>query len=74
MQKIVETLSSAKAPKKDGKGNPYADVVRAHMPITEVMQTASMRHLREHSVDKDKTYQGLLYIKNRQYITKKKEW
>ena len=29
MQEIVETLSVAKAPKKDGKGNPYAEVVRA---------------------------------------------
>ncbi len=43
MQKIVETLSAAKAPKKEGKGNPYADVVRAHMPITEAMQTASRK-------------------------------
>lgn len=25
MQEIIETLSAAKAPKKDGKGNPYAD-------------------------------------------------
>lgn len=24
-QEIVETLSAAKVPKKDGKGNPYAD-------------------------------------------------
>ncbi len=43
MQKIVETLSAAKAPKKDGKGNPYVDVVSAHMPIVEAMQTASRR-------------------------------
>ena len=43
MQKIVETLSAAKAPKKEGKGNPYADVVRAHMPITEAIQTASRK-------------------------------
>lgn len=43
MQKIVETLSAAKALKKEGKGNPYADVVRAHMPIREAMQTASRK-------------------------------
>ena len=43
MNKIAETLSAAKAPKRDGKGNPYADVVRAHMPITEAMQTASRK-------------------------------
>ena len=39
----METLSESKAPKKDGKGNPYADVVRAHMPITEAVQTASRK-------------------------------
>lgn len=43
MHKIVKTLSAAKVPKKDGKGNPYADVVRAHMPIIEAMQTASRK-------------------------------
>ena len=46
MQEIVETLSAAKAPKKDGKGNPYADIVRAHMPITEAVQTASRKAIR----------------------------
>lgn len=43
MQKIVETLSAGKAPKKDGKGNPYVDVIRAHMPLKEAMQTASRK-------------------------------
>lgn len=43
MQEIVETLSAAKAPKNDGKGNPYADVVSAHMPLLEAMQTASRK-------------------------------
>ena len=43
MQEIVETLSAAKAPKKDGKGNAYVDVVNAHMPIVEAMQTASRK-------------------------------
>ena len=43
MQEIVETLSAAKAPKKDGKGNPYVDVISAHMPILEAMQTASRK-------------------------------
>ena len=40
---IVETLSAAKAPKKDGKGNPYPDIFGAHMPILEAMQTASRK-------------------------------
>lgn len=43
MQEIVETLSAAKAPKKDGKGNPYADIVSMHMPILDAMQTASRK-------------------------------
>ncbi len=43
MQEIVEALSAAKAPKKDGKGNPYVDVVSAHMPLLEAMQTASRK-------------------------------
>lgn len=43
MQEIVETLSAVKAPKKDGKGNPYADVISAHMPLLEAMQTASRK-------------------------------
>ena len=47
MQEIVEVLSAAKAPKKDGKGDAYADVIRAHMPLLEAMQTASRKAFRE---------------------------
>ena len=43
MQEIVETLSAAKAPKKDGKGNPYADRFNHHMPLLDAMQTASRK-------------------------------
>lgn len=43
MQEIAETLSAAKAPRKDGKGNPYADVISAHMPLMEAMRTASRK-------------------------------
>ena len=43
MQEIVEILSAAKAPKKDGKGNPYADMVSMHMPILAAVQTASRK-------------------------------
>jgi hypothetical protein len=43
MKEIVETLSAAKAPKKDGKGNPYADAISAHMPLLDAMQTASRK-------------------------------
>lgn len=43
MQEIVESLSAAKAPKKDEKGNSYVDVVSAHMPILEAVQIASRK-------------------------------
>ena len=43
MQEIIETLSAAKAPKTDGKGNPYADRFNHHMPLFEAMQTVSRK-------------------------------
>lgn len=43
MQEIVETLSAAKAPKQDGRGNSYVDIVAAHMPLLDAMQTASRK-------------------------------
>ena len=43
LDEIVEILSAAKAPRKDGKGNPYPDIFRAHMPLLEAMQTASRK-------------------------------
>jgi hypothetical protein len=46
MQEIVETLSAAKAPQKDGKGNPYADRFLCHMPFLDAVQTASRKALK----------------------------
>lgn len=43
MQEIVETLSAAKAPKRDGKGNRYVDRFNHHMPLIDAMQTASRK-------------------------------
>ena len=43
LNEIVEVLSAAKAPKRDGKGSPYPDIIRGHMPLLEAMQTASRR-------------------------------
>lgn len=43
MKEIVETISAAKAPRKDGKGSPYVDIISAHMPLLEAMQTASRK-------------------------------
>ena len=43
MQEVIESLSAAKAPKKDGKGNAYADVITHHMPLLDAMRTASRK-------------------------------
>ena len=47
MQEAVKCLSAAKAPKKDGKGNPYAEIIRHHMPLLDALQTASRKAFRE---------------------------
>ena len=43
MREVIEILSAAKAPEKDGKGNPYADRIRMHMPLLDAMQSASIK-------------------------------
>lgn len=43
MEEIIECLSAAKAPRKDGKGNPYIDVISHHMPLLDAMRTASRK-------------------------------
>lgn len=43
MQEIVQALSAAKAPKKDGWGNSYVDVITHHMPLLDAMRTASRK-------------------------------
>lgn len=43
LQQVMETLSAAKAPKRDGKGNNYVDVISSHMPLLEASQTASRK-------------------------------
>ena len=43
MQEIVQTLSAAKAPKKDGRGNAYVDAITHHMPLLDAMRTASRK-------------------------------
>ncbi|MBR1910130.1 MAG: ISLre2 family transposase [Lachnospiraceae bacterium] len=47
MQEVVEILSAAKAPKKDGKGNSYADIIHSHMPLLDAMMTASRKAFRQ---------------------------
>lgn len=46
MQEAIQTLSAAKAPKKDGKGSAYIDTINCHMPLLEAMQTASRKAFR----------------------------
>ena len=43
---ILKTLSAAKAPKKDGKGNPYIDILNHHMPMLDAIQTESRKIFR----------------------------
>lgn len=40
---IIEEISSAKVPKKDGKGSSYLDRWNAHMPLLDAMQTESIK-------------------------------
>lgn len=46
MKEVIEVLSAAKAPKKDGKGNPYVDRISVHMPLLDAMQTASRKEFK----------------------------
>ena len=43
MQEVVEILSAGRTPKKDGKGNPYVDILTHSMPLFEAAQTASRK-------------------------------
>ena len=43
MKQVIEILSAAKSPKKDGKGNIYTDLINRHMPLLDAMQTASRK-------------------------------
>lgn len=43
IQEVIQSLSAAKAPKKDGKGNAYADIIWHHMPLLDAMKTASRK-------------------------------
>ena len=45
MADVITSLSAAKAPKKDGKGNPYVDVVNMHVPLRDAVQTLARRAL-----------------------------
>lgn len=46
MQEVAEGWSAAKAPKRDGKGNVYADIMGMHVPLLDAMQTTSRKAFR----------------------------
>ena len=47
LEETIASLSAAKAPRKDGKGNIYVDLIKGHMPMLDAMQTASRRAFRK---------------------------
>ena len=47
---VLEGLSAAKAPKKDGKGNPYADRWNTHMPMLDAVLTEAGKYFRRVSI------------------------
>jgi len=47
VQEILYSLSAAKAPKKDGKGSPYLDLLNHHMPMLDALQTNARRLFRK---------------------------
>jgi len=46
IEETLHTLSAAKAPKKDGKGSSYMEIIRYHMPILDTIQTAARKAFR----------------------------
>ena len=47
MQEVIEILSAGRTPKKDGKGNPYVDILTHSMPLFEAAQTASRKAFKQ---------------------------
>lgn len=43
LEEILEPLSAAMAPKKDGKGSAYIDRISFHMPLLDAVQTAARK-------------------------------
>ena len=43
LEEILEPLSAAMAPKKDGKGSAYIDRISVHMPLLDAVQTAARK-------------------------------
>ena len=50
---VVEALSAAKAPKKDGKGSRYADAWNGHMPIFDAVLTEARKAFRRIAYGKE---------------------
>lgn len=43
INEVVEILSAAKAPRKDGKGNKYVEIIRRHVPLLDAAKTAARK-------------------------------
>lgn len=43
MQEVLQVLSAAKSPKKDGKGSAYVETISSHVPLMDAMMTASRK-------------------------------
>lgn len=46
IKQVIEILSAAKAPKKDGKGNIYAELINRPVPLTNAVQTVARKEFR----------------------------
>ena len=47
IEEAIQVLSAAKAPKKDGKGNSYVNLINHHIPIRDAIQTASRKRFKK---------------------------
>lgn len=47
MNEVMEILSAARAPKKDGKRNRYVDIMSRHMPLFDAVQTVSRKEFKK---------------------------
>lgn len=47
MREVIEVLSASKAPKKDGKGSTYKELIERHVPLMDAVMTGARKVFRE---------------------------
>ena len=47
MREVIEILSASKAPKKDGKGSTYKELIERHVPLMDAVMTGARKVFRE---------------------------